>query len=158
MNNKKFNLLDKYMISVNNDKIRWTIAEDWFPGGRGGYTPMCAFTDYYHGEGIIVRGGNHFGDILVLKSDDQQTYDDCTSQDFYEELYSLPKWLETAYILTLQTWSPTFQYCENGDDISDTEAIIIMKKTEFIVKELGYEWAYSDEVKFENEKEPETIN
>ena len=132
-----FNLFNEYEVSTVDDKIYWVSAEEWSPYEEG-YAdlvdPEDIFTDYQHGEGVIVDGGFGFDNILVLNKPNKMTGDEEDASSFHAELKTHPNWLETAYVVTSPDRFPCIRYCHrNGNNVSPTEAVIIMSK-------LGYTW------------------
>ena len=131
-----FNLFNEYEVSTVDDKVSWVSAEEWSPHEEG-FTdlvePDDIFTDYKHGEAVIVDGGYGFDNILVLNKPNEMTGDEEDASSFSAELKTHPDWLETAYVVTSLDRLPSIRYCHNGDSVSPTEAVIVMTR-------LGYIW------------------
>ena len=151
MQNKIFNLDDRFEISVVDNKIYWVEAEEWenyLFEYEDENEPVKVFTDYLHGECEIVDSGT-----LLLHPAKEITEDEHDASDFYEELYPLTKWRETECFVTgLDDGIPQIRYCKNGNHVPFDYALYVMER------QLGYFWN-SDTKRFEKvNKEPETIN
>jgi len=153
MINKDFSLLKTYEISTFNNKIYWVSAKEWSPY-EAGFTdlvePDDIFTDYHHGEGVIVPGDGNIDDILVLNPSNKMHGDEEDASSFNAELQDLPEWNETAYVVTSLNRLPSIRYCHNGDHVSPTEAVIVMTR-------LGYIWN-PDRERFEKQGTSQNIN
>ena len=147
-----YNVFNEYEVSTVDDKIYWVSAEEWSPY-EAGYTdlvdPEDIFTDYHHGEGVIVSGGDNFDDILLLNRPNQLHGDEEDSNNFITELKALPVWTASKYLVASLSRFPSIRYCDTGKMVSLDEAVVIMAK-------LGYIWN-PDREQFEKkdpEKEP----
>jgi len=126
-----FNLLDEYEITIVNNKIHWTKAEEWSPHEAGfveDTDPDDVFTDYVKGEAEVID------DILILNRPNNMIGKDEDASSFYEELEASPEWNATAcFVTSLDKDFPDIRYCSNGENVSFREAIYVMLK-------LGFSW------------------
>lgn len=132
MENQSYNLLDRYVIAIINDKIYWTEAVGLLP-----YEEGFDDVDLEQFRSLIVYGkGELIDGILVLYSPNGRKIcaGDYASRFYLESIATLPKWTETeCYVRYLYSPSPSIKYCNKDNEVPPDYAF-------YVIDQLGYSW------------------
>ena len=155
MQNKSFNLLDKYEITVVDNKVHWVTAKEFHPELEDGTYSDEVHTYYSHGEGEVVDR------ILIIYTANDHKITPRDSSSFYKKLKELPLWVKPEswteapwFIYAGDLRLPAVQYTNSGRSVSLAEALYALEITGYVWNpEIeGFERIRKDEATVNNSK------
>ena len=129
---KKYNLINKFEITVIDNKIHWLQAHEYYPELDDGTYSDQLHTRYIYGYGEVV------GRIPILYVNAGSNSVSGGSSSFYKKLKALPLWFEPEwveapwFIYAGETSLPSVRYTHNGRNVGLAEALYALEMTGYI--------------------------